>query len=275
MQELRGKTAVVIGAGSGIGRGISLGLAAEGMRVVIADIDVSSATAVRQELHSKGGSSLAASVDATDRDSLEALASLAASQFGEVNLMVNTVGAIVDRPLERTTEEDWAWLIELNLMAQVRSVDVFLPRLRRASDWAHIVTTSSMGGLVALPPEHSRGFHAGIYATTKHALVAYSEMLRMELAAEGIGVSVLCPTHVEGNLQSTSSRNRPAKFGGPIDTSTISAPGVALMPSEAVGPIVVRGLKANRFFIFTHPDAVALVDDRHQQLLADAAFYRQ
>jgi short-subunit dehydrogenase len=100
-------------------------------------------------------------------------------------------------------------------------------------------------------------------------------MLRMELAPEGIGVSVLCPGLVAGNLSSTAARNRPARFGGPMaDPRAGAAPNPAAMPNDEVGPIVVDAIRANRFYIFTHPESVELVRTRQQHVLDDFEFSR-
>ena len=274
MQDLDGRTAVVIGGGGGIGRGISLGLAGAGMNVVVADIEAATAEAVQREISAAGGKSIAAKVDATDRASLDALASSAVNEFGAVHVLSNNVGVIADRRLDAATEADWAWFLEFNVMALVRGVDVFLPYLRSHGEPAHIVNTSSMAGLLALPPAAVGGIYNGLYTTTKHALIGYCDMLRAELAPEGIGVSVLCPGLVAGNLSSTAARNRPQRFGGPLaDPRAGVTPNPAAMPNAQVGPIVVRGIRANRFYIFTHPEAVTLVQQRHQAVLDDFAFY--
>jgi NAD(P)-dependent dehydrogenase (short-subunit alcohol dehydrogenase family) len=274
VRELDGRTAVVIGGGGGIGRGISLGLAGEGMRVVVADLDEQSARAVQREVASIGGVAVAAQVDATSRPSLTALVERSTAQLDAVHLLCNTVGVITDRRLDAATDTDWAWFLEFNVMAIVRAVDVFLPALRAHHQPAHIVNTSSMAGLLALPPRLVGGIHNGLYTTTKHALIGYCDMLRAELEPEGIGVSVLCPGLVAGNLSSTSARNRPERFGGPApDPRAGRPPSPEAMPNEQVGPIVVRGIKDNRFYIFTHPSSVSLVQQRHEQVLDDFAFY--
>jgi NAD(P)-dependent dehydrogenase (short-subunit alcohol dehydrogenase family) len=275
VRDLRGHTAVVIGGGGGIGRGISLGLAAEGMRVVVADLRLEAAQAVAGEILAGDGEAVALSVDATSRPSLGALVDGAVSAFGGVQVLVNTVGVITNRRLDEATDTEWAWFLEFNIMAIVRAVDVFLPALRADHQPAHIVNTSSMAGLLALPPPAVGGFFNGLYTTTKHALIGYCDMLRSELEPEGIGVSVLCPGLVAGNLSSTSAGNRPERFGGPVpDPRAGRAPSPDAMPNDQVGPIVVRGIKDNRFYIFTHPDSVRLVERRHQQVLDDFAFYR-
>ena len=132
VNELAGRTAVVIGGGSGVGRGIALGLAAAGMRVAVADIHLESAQAVRDEIEGTGATAIAGAADATDRASLGAFAEEVVTQLGAVHVLVSTVGVIIDRRLDEATDDDWGWLLEFNLMAVVRGVNVFLPYLRAA-----------------------------------------------------------------------------------------------------------------------------------------------
>ncbi len=253
MEVLEGKTAVVIGGGGGIGRGTSLGLAGAGMHVVVADIELDTATNVAGEITGRGGSARAQRVDATSTESLGSLASFAEGEFGAVHVLSNNVGVIADRPLEAASEADWAWFLEFNVMAIVRGVNAFLPHLRAHGEPAHIVNTSSMAGLLALPPEATGGVHTGLYTTTKHALIGYCAMLRAELEPDGIGVSVLCPGLVAGNLSATAARNRPARFGGPEHVQERTPPPSA-MPNDEIGPSIVAGIRANRLHVFTHHD---------------------
>jgi NAD(P)-dependent dehydrogenase (short-subunit alcohol dehydrogenase family) len=270
--QIDGRTAVVIGGGSGVGRGIALGLAARGMRVAVADIDAPSAEAVAAEVAATGATAMARRVDATDRDSLRDLAGAVVGELGALHVLVNTVGVILDQPLESSTEADWAWFFDFNVMASVRNVQEFLPHLRAHGEPAHIVLTSSMAGLLALGPELVV-VRNGLYTTTKHAMIGLADMLRLELAPEGIGVSVLCPGLVAGNLGVTSARNRPDRFGGPMPPPDTGRRPSSAMPNEAVGPIVADAIEHNRFYIFTHPENVELVKARHQQVLDDFAFY--
>src|SRR5262252_5573755 len=103
MDELQGRGAVVVGGGSGIGRGISMGLAAEGMKVLVADIDPESAAAVSDEVDFHGGDARSARVDATDTDSLAHLSDVAGAEIGKVHVLVNTVGVVADTPLVEAT----------------------------------------------------------------------------------------------------------------------------------------------------------------------------
>jgi NAD(P)-dependent dehydrogenase (short-subunit alcohol dehydrogenase family) len=261
-------TAVVIGGGSGVGRGIALGLAARGATVVAADIDADASRRVAEEIQANGGRARSASVDATDRASLRRLA----DEQDDVSILVNTVGAIVDRPLVESTDDDWGWITEFNVMSMLRSVQVFLPLLRANGSGGHIVLTSSTAGLLALGPELVT-IHNGLYTATKHAVIGLADMLRSELAPEGIGVSVLCPGLVAGNLSQTSARNRPARFGGPMTAPSRKGMPEHAMPNEAVGPFVVAGIEHNRFYIFTHPQVRSMIEERHRSLLDDVQFY--
>jgi NAD(P)-dependent dehydrogenase (short-subunit alcohol dehydrogenase family) len=270
MEDLSGRVAVVIGGGSGIGRGIALGLAAEGMRVVVADIDGASADGVRDEIADAGGTATATVVDGTDRGSLGHLAEGTVAQYGAVNVLSTNVGVVADRPLTTASEADWAWIIEFNLMSAVRAVDVFLPHLRAAGA-GHIVITASLAALLA-PPSVS-GVHLGLYTATKHALLGYAESLRGELAGEDIGVSLLCPGMVRSNLGATSARHRPARHGGPLPPPADREPPVTMMAPEAVGPVVVRGIRSERLHILTHPESLGLVQARHAAVVDDFAFF--
>jgi short-subunit dehydrogenase len=116
----------------------------------------------------------------------------------------------------------------------------------------------------------------GLYTATKHALVGYGEMLRMELEPENIGVSVLCPSGVVGNLAATSARDRFQRLGQSTPEGRGEPPNPRnRMPNEMVGPLVVRAIKANRFFILNRPESIATAfEERHLRLREDAEFYR-
>ena len=273
MEELSGRSAVVIGGGSGIGRGISLALADAGMNVAVADIELASAEAVAKEVGEKGTRSLSAR-DATSSDELAVLADRVRAEFGAVHVLSNNAGVSFDRPLAECADDDWMWVMSVNLHSIVRGVSAFVAEMKAQGGESHIVNTASMAGLIAL--SHSRHVPAniGVYTASKYAVVGFSEMLRGELAPFGIGVSVLCPGLVKSNLAATSARNRPDRFGGPAP-----APGpmpAALekisMPAEEAGRIVVRGIRANRLHILTHPENRGLVEQRFAGILADFDF---
>jgi NAD(P)-dependent dehydrogenase (short-subunit alcohol dehydrogenase family) len=281
MDKLVGRGAVVVGGGSGIGRGIALALGDEGMHVLVADIDESNASSVREEIVRRGGTAHAGQVDGTDRDSLTKLADVATSALGRVHVLVHMVGVHADTSVTDSTEAVWAWFTEFHIMSAVRVVDTFLPLLRAHDDGAHIVVTSSMAGLVALPAHKTGGTNTGVYTVMKHGVLAYGDMLRHEVAPDGIEVSVLCPGAAATNLATTSARHRPERFGGPMPEPQSSvnamprerAVALGIMQPEDLGPIVVKGIRANRSYIITHPEMVDQLRARQQAQLDDFAFF--
>ncbi|MBJ19616.1 MAG: short-chain dehydrogenase [Deltaproteobacteria bacterium] len=279
MQDLAGKVAFVSGGGSGIGRGIALGLAAESMVVAVADIRLEGAQAVAAEIIERGGHALAIRVDVTSLESLELAAKRVAAEAGGLNLLCANAGVLARMASnDDHTVEDWEYTLSVNVLGIMKTIRVFLPLLRQSAPDAHIVNTASLGGLVA-----TGGLPISAYVASKYACVGYSEFLRGELAAEEIGVSVLCPGVVESDLMNTSSRNRPEGFGrsaafeGAATPGDVDSPAVAdtSMPAEEVGPIVVEAIRANRPYIFTHPHARQAVEKRFQRIFDDFEFAAQ
>jgi NAD(P)-dependent dehydrogenase (short-subunit alcohol dehydrogenase family) len=237
------------------------------MRVAVGDLDGAGAAAVAREI---GPEAFPLALDVSSTASLEAAAKEVAARAGGAHLLVNNAGVMLPlRPMTEASEADWEYLLSVNLLGVVKCVQAFLPQLRAHAPDAHIVNTASLGGLVAVP-----GFPIGPYVASKYACVGYSESLRFELAAEGIGVSVLCPGMVASNLSASSARNRPARYGSqaaPAAGGAAADPALAarFMNAEEVGPVVVRGVRANRLHLFTHLDARAQVERRFRGILAD------
>jgi NAD(P)-dependent dehydrogenase (short-subunit alcohol dehydrogenase family) len=266
MKELNGRTAVVTGGASGIGRGIARALAAEGMRVAVADLDADGAAAVAGEL---GEGAFALRVDVTSTESLAAAAEAVRARTGGASVLVNNAGVMLPlRPMSEASEADWEFVLSVNLLGVVKGVAAFLPQLRAAAPEAHVVNTASMGGLAAVPM-----FPIGPYVASKYACVGYSESLRSELEPLGIGVSVLCPGMVASNLAASSAKARPARLGAQAAPEPASAPDPALAAyfwkADDVGPVVVRGIRANRLHLFTHLEARGQVERRFGGILAD------
>lgn len=277
MDDLSGRVAAVTGGGSGIGRGVSLGLAAAGMTVAVADVQEANARAVAAEIEAAGGRAFAIGVDVTSVESLAAAARQIVARAGDVNLLCANAGVLARvAPLAQHTIADWEYTLSVNVLGIVKTVNAFLPSLRKRAPDAHIVTTASLGGLVS-----EVRAPIGAYIASKYACVGYSEMLRAELAPEGIGVSVLCPGVVASNLMGTSAENRPEAYGrepapAPAAAGGASAPPppVRVMPAEDVGPIVIRAIRANRFHVLTHPKTRPLVEERFRAMLEDFDFAR-
>ncbi len=254
MQELSGRNAVVVGGGQGIGRGIALALAREGMDVAVLDIEADAAERTAKEVAQIGVRSIGVQADVTNRDYLAAAARDVTHALGPVHVLSNNAGVSAPQgPITEKTDADWQWVFSVNLFGIVNAVQTFLPGMLAHGRGGHIVNTSSTAGLVAIGD-----LQVGIYTASKYACNGYSEILRGELADHGIGVSVLCPGLIATDLSQTSARNRPARFGGPAPTPPPMSDDMKAqaMAPEDVGPIVVRGIKANRGTILTHPELV-------------------
>jgi NAD(P)-dependent dehydrogenase (short-subunit alcohol dehydrogenase family) len=278
MQELSGRGAVVIGGGSGVGRSIALALGAQGALVLIGDIDGDTAKETAQMIIAAGGNAAATQVDATDRDALADVARLATAELGRVHVLVETVGILYDASVLDSDEKIWGWFTEFHLMAMIRVIDTFVPLIKSHGEGGHVVITSSSAGLLTLPPSMTSNTNIGVYTTLKFGVLGYGEMLRHELAEDDIGVSVLCPGALNTNLGRTSARNRPERFGGPYPYHLPGELKEGEMPlgnkdPEVVGPAVVKGIKANRAHVFTHPEMVDLIQARQQEILDDFAFF--
>jgi NAD(P)-dependent dehydrogenase (short-subunit alcohol dehydrogenase family) len=259
MRELAGRVAVVTGGASGIGMGIAKQLLAEGMRVVIADVEREACERTAAETGAVG-----IPTDVSDLDSVRALAREATERFGTVHVVCNNAGVGPIGRIADLTIEDWRWMIDVNLYGVIHGVQTFLPILEANSDGGHIVNTASMLGLVSFA-------NFATYSVTKFGVVALTEALAAELKQDGskVGATVLCPGSVRTNIRH-SSRNRPAHLAGALaDVDVAERSGDAgyrwLAPEEA-GAVVVAAIKRGDLYALTHPELFEWVELRHQTL---------
>jgi len=183
--DLNGRTAVVTGAGSGIGRSIATLLAERGATVHLADRDAESVASVVTNICQAGGNAVPHTVDVTDAAAVERLADVVFAA-GAVDLLFNNAGIGHGGNLIDTTLEDWRRVVDVNLMGVVHGLHAFLPRMLEQEGISHIVNTASMAGLVPVP-----GLTA--YSATKSAVVGLTDALDMELIGTRVRVSALCP----------------------------------------------------------------------------------
>lgn len=259
LPDLAGKVAVVTGGASGIGKGIAAQLAAEGARVVIADVQRDAMEAAAAEIGAVG-----VQTDVSDPSSVDALAAAVLDRYGAVHVVCNNAGIGPLAPVADLTLDDWRWMIGVNLWGVIHGVHTFLPLLKRNRDGGHIVNTASMAGLVAGP-------RLGAYAAAKYGVVGLSEVLAAELAADNsrVGVSVLCPGTVHTNI-GTSSRNRPADLPDAgfkdIDIELEDNPRYRWIYPADAGAVVVRAIKRGDLYALTHPDWYPMVAERHEAI---------
>src|SRR3954451_489135 len=206
MPGYQGKVAVVTGAASGIGYAVAARAAAEGMTVVLADIDAPRLQEAARSLRAGGADARAMVADVSDRDSVTDLARRVAQEAGETWLLVNNAGVYLSAPFTEMPAADWEFVLGVNLWGVVHCLQAFLPGMVER-DSGHVVNTSSIDGLVTVR-------NAAGYVAAKHAVSALSETLYRELeeAGSSVGISVLCPAAVATDILN-SGRHRPSRLG--------------------------------------------------------------
>ena len=246
--KLAGRTAVVTGAASGIGRGTALALAKRGCDLALADLNEEglAETAALAEAH--GVKVSRHRLDVADKEAVAAFPGKVLAAHGRADLIFNNAGVAIGGTFEQVAEEDFDWLMEINFWGVVRMTRAFLPLLR-ASDHARIVNVSSIFGIIAPPGQTA-------YCASKFAVRAFSESLRRELEAEGakIGVTVVHP----GGVNTSIAKNaRPPRGVNDLDLEAQQKrfEKFLRMPPEQAGEIIVSGVERERPRVVVGNDA--------------------
>lgn len=260
MKDFRDKVAVVTGGGSGIGLGIARALAHEGARVVVADLDEGAAKRAAEELRGAGVQSLAFATDVRRSESVDALAATVKREMGGVDLLFNNAGVYLGGPMRRATEDDWRFVLDVNLDGVFRVGQTFTKLMLEQGRGGYIVNTASVGGFLS--------FGEGVaYTVSKYGVVAYSEALRVDLEPAGIGVSTLCPGPIDTNLP-TSDRIRGATERAGGFSEALAPLTCGGMKPDEIGPIVLAGIRNQLPYIFTHDDFREPIAKRFESVLA-------
>jgi NAD(P)-dependent dehydrogenase (short-subunit alcohol dehydrogenase family) len=268
MKDLKGKVAVITGAGSGFGRELAVLCAAEGMKLVLADIDEGSLPGTVALLPA-GAESLSVKVDVADAEAVEALAQQSYAKFGAAHLLFNNAGVSPVGPAWTATLEDWQWTLGVNLMGVVHGIRSFVPRMLEQKDECHVVNTASVAGLLSVPA-------SAVYCVSKHGVVTLSECLHHDLRLFGakIGVSVLCPAFVNTGIKD-SQRNRPSALAAanplskPFEQQMRKAVESGRLSAAEVARITLDAVKAGRFYILTHPKIKGSIETRMSAILEE------
>jgi NAD(P)-dependent dehydrogenase (short-subunit alcohol dehydrogenase family) len=254
VREFQGRVAVITGASRGLGRGLALHAASEGMHVVAADVDEAGLASLAGELEASGTRVIVQPTDVRDPASVDALAQAALAAFGAVHLVFNNAGVMLGGVSWERTDDDWRWVLDVNLFGVINGVRTFLPILIEQGEPAHMVNTASIGGLLVGP-------FLAPYTVSKHAVVSLTESIHHELATLGtpVKISALCPGAVATGI-ADSERIRPADRSNsrPLESSAERAfddaikQGVAAgMSPQQAATIVFRGIREERFWIYT------------------------
>jgi NAD(P)-dependent dehydrogenase (short-subunit alcohol dehydrogenase family) len=270
MKQLNHRVAVVTGGASGIGRGMAEQFAANGMKVMIADIEAGPREETVEALRATGAEVVGIHCDVASAESVANVAKRVMEVFGAVHVLCNNAGVLRGGFGQATWEKplsEWEWILGVNLWGVIHGIRSFVPLMLAHGDEGHIVNTASMAGLI-----HG----TGINGITKHAVVALSESLYTELQARQakIGVSVLCPGAVNTRILE-AERNRPEAPERPLLSPDIQARLAAFteqikngLDPSVVGQIVVHAILCDRFYVFTHP-GLDRIRQRMECILAD------
>jgi len=266
MQDLSGKTAIVTGAGSGIGFGIATALAEAGANVVLADIRKDG---VEQAAHALSGTNkrvMPVRIDVTQEQSvLDALAE-AERNFGKLHIACNNAGVPMHGVgMTEVPPEDWEFVLGVNVWGIIHGIRHFVPAILKHGEEGHVVNTASVAGF-----QNRRGTDQGPYSMTKYAALSLSEALEHELEGTNIGVSVLCPGPINTDI-ARGARNRPDHMGGPKVRETderVLAERLATvgLDPKRVGERVVDAIRTKTFYAFVGAVPADIIRARHRRI---------
>lgn len=275
MKEFNGKVAVVTGGASGIGRAMAERFAAEGMKVVLADVETGVLAQTEAEMKAAGATVVAVPTDVSSASELEALAGRTIDAFGAVHILCNNAGVPpVVGPSWELTEADWQWVLGVNLWGVILGIRAFVPIMLKQGSEGHIVNTASIAGLLSAP-------WAATYDVAKHGVVTLSESLHRELALTGskVKVSVLCPAWVKTQLMD-GERNRPSALRDEPRPESAS-PQASVMEQAfrqfvaagtepaGIAEMVLDAIREQRFYILPHPQWKEQVRARMEDILQE------
>lgn len=271
MDDLRGKTVVITGGASGIGRALAHRFGRAGMKVVLGDIEAEALDKVVAELEGDGVDTLGRVTDVADADDVEGLALDAVEHFGAVHVVCNNAGVAGGGRLWEIPLNEWKWVLGVNLWGVIHGVRSFVPRIIEAGE-GHVVNIASMAGMVSAPGMSP-------YNVSKFGVVTLSETLFFELQMThpGIGVSVVCPGWVNTRIHE-ADRNRPADLApdearqltpdeemlrGMIEQLITSG----IDPAE-VANLVFDAVRDDHFYVFTGQSWIEAAQQRFARIVA-------
>ena len=265
MEHLTDKVAVITGGASGIGFATARHLASQGVRLVLADIEEAALDRAATELAATGTTVEGVVCDVGDLKAVQHLADTAFEKMGAVHIVFHNAGVAVGGPIAEMQHSDWEWTLRVNLWGPIHGVEVFTPRMIAQGQGGHMLFTASFAGLVP-------NVGLGPYCVSKYGVVALAEVLRRELRAHDIGVSVLCPMRVATNI-GHSERNRPDELGGPEASPPVLDQGEdnqnlagRVLDVDDVAAQVVDAVVANRLYILPHEESRTPIRRRFERI---------
>ena len=273
MKEFKGKVAVVTGAASGIGYALAEKCLAEGMHVVMADIEQAALDSAAEKLSAGGNNSiLKVQADVSIEAEIVKIKDKTIEEFGAVHLLFNNAGVGGGGNSWQATKKDWEWVLGVNLWSVIYGAQTFVPQMIAQDTECHIVNTASVAGLIG-------GSTNAAYSVTKHGVVAFTENFYGDLRTEGtkIGTSVLCPGFVNTNIFD-SGRNRPEHLSNDVEPPPPSEEDQAriamfkeilkqgLQPAQ-IADIVFEAIRNNQLYILTHEQFADMITERANNII--------
>ncbi len=245
--QLSNKTALITGAGSGIGRGITQALAKRGCNVIITDINNENLIETGSIIEPHNVQVTQHILDVSDRESIHQIADTIQAQYGQIDLLFNNAGVALGGTFEEVSEADFNWLFTINFHGVVWMTRAFLPLLKQSPD-ARIVNISSLFGIIAPPGQVA-------YSSAKFAVRGFSEALRHEMVGSNIGVTVVHPGGINTNIVDNSRTADTGLSPEVIKQQQEEYKKVLVMPPEQAGEIIVDGVVNRKDRILVGNDA--------------------
>ena len=210
----RGKTAVITGAASGIGRSFALQLTDFGTNLVISDINMERLSMVKEEVDKRGGKALVVACDVTDAAQTSNLAKRAIEEYGDIHFLFSNAGIATGGFLPFITTAQWEHIIKINVWGMINTITAFLPRMLEQG-YGHVIQTSSIAGSIGV---------GGLipYSTTKFANAGFCEALYGEYRDQGINVSIICPFPLKTNLIENAGVGYPPELENGYDQDAVA-----------------------------------------------------
>jgi NAD(P)-dependent dehydrogenase (short-subunit alcohol dehydrogenase family) len=274
IENFKGKTAVLTGAGSGFGLECARIGAKLGMNLVLVDVQQDALDKAAAEMTAQGAQVLARKVDVANAQAMEQLTADVKARFGAPHFVFNNAGVGAGGLVWENSVADWEWVLGVNVWGVVHGVRLFTPMMLEAAKadpayQGHIVNTASMAGLLTPP-------NMGIYNVSKHAVVSLTETLYqdLQLVSDQVSASVLCPYFVPTGI-SQSHRNRPADLAAEKPTASQligqaqsdKAVGSGKVSAADVAQKVFDAVASGQFYIYSHPQALGNVQSRMEAIV--------
>lgn len=258
IQNFEGKVAFITGSASGIGSGIAHACARHGMKVCIVDKREDALAEALKWYTERGYDAITIPLDVTDREAYAKAADQAEAAYGKIHLLVNNAGVAAGQTIWGSSWNDWDFIMSINCMGVVNGIKTIVPRMLAHGEEAHVVSTSSTGGVFAVSG-------CPLYNSTKFFVSGLMESCAADLEGTNVGASVLYPGPTNSQLGISSAAVRPdalknrdePKFQPPRDGEKMPAmpdfTQIYMTPDE-LGERVLMGVQRNDLFIWTHPE---------------------